>query len=102
MPDCDRGFRCDSVQEGRLVLSELTPRVQVQLPRSHQLARALRGYDEHMLRMATALDPGSGPLVQLDHERAHGGDGGADRLVIELPGSSAGAGGQVAVSYTHL
>jgi len=99
VPDGDRGLRRDTVEQIGVVLSELSPRVQVKLHRAHQLARALHRDDKHVKRVAASLDAGGRTLVKLHHERTHGADGGADRLLVELADRAAGAVREVVLGF---
>jgi hypothetical protein len=76
------GLRRDSVEQVGLVFAELTPRIQVQLHRAHQLTRALHWDDQHVHRVAATLDPWGRAFVELDHQRPHGGDCGVNRLLV--------------------
>ena len=70
--DGDRRLRCDPDQEVALVLGQLTPCVQVELQCAHQLARSLHRHHQHVLGVATRLEPRRGVFSQPHDDRAHG------------------------------
>src|SRR5712692_4230768 len=101
--DGDRRLRRDPDQEVALVFGQLTPCIEVQLQGAHQLARALHGHDEHVLRVASRLEPRCCVLRQSDHDRAHGRQRRPQGLLAEGADAASRAMGQAVLGLAaHL
>ena len=89
MPDGDGGLRRDTDKKVAVVFGQLSPRVEIELQGSHELARPLHRHHQHVLRVASRLEPGRRFLGEADDHGTHCGQGGTKRLFGERADAAA-------------